>query len=161
MRKAIRGRRGIPRAAGRKRRAAIEQFELWQLGSLEWDYTAGFGVSGSRFDEGPWSELSIVTLRGPVVWPENTRYGHATLTIYGKRKLDDTEPRDGSPNFIGLVEAKGDELHVSAFVPFDRAHEFLTVAASGRFCSAQFFATSLRHRKAMVHSVQLSTEAAS
>jgi hypothetical protein len=140
-----------------RRKPSKHDFALWQLSSLRWDYTCGFGIGGTKFDDGPFREHSSMAVRGVITFPDDTRYRRATIAIYGGEP-DARAPVDGSPNFIGLLYARGDELTVSVTMPMSRIRELLILASSGQLRSAQFISTTLRYRQATVRNVQFSTE---
>lgn len=72
---------------GRKRRRRVRRKRdepvFYELHVSDWDYYYGFHVSDpkSRFDLGPYSEISTLTFKGAIVSPEGLKYERGEFTF--------------------------------------------------------------------------------
>lgn len=135
-----------------------EEFTGYLVRVKDWHYHYSFRATDpkSRWDPGPYHELSHVALKGDIVLPEKTTFTRATVTFSGRSGLmaqSDTE-KDRS---IGSVTASADELMAYVFVPMERIAELAIVAQSGRVQIVHFTATRLRYRIGLVVSVSIDT----
>ena len=154
--KANRGRK--PSRRRRKKRRVREEYVRYAMRPTNWDYYFSFHVSDpkSRWDPGPYSQLSTLSFEGDLIRPIGTRYKQVEVTLSARTGMMEERP-GGVYRSIGTLTANGDNLYAYVFVPAEFMFELAAVAQSGRVQAIDFSGTRLRYRSASLHSVSLTT----
>lgn len=140
----------------RTKRSSKEEHVSYLVRVADWNYYYSFAVSDpkSRWDPGPYNELTTVDFSGEIIRPEKCRYKRATVALSGRAgMLEETR----APISIGSLTANEDELSAYVFVPAQRAADLATAGASGRVQIVQFTATKLRYRSAQIINASVNT----
>ena len=144
----------------RKRRQSPKRDEIVQYAMAPemWNYYFGFRVSdGSRFDHGPYSGFSTLTLEGKLIAPEGLKYPRMRMTLSASKELLRDKVAEPATS-IGMLSAQGNVIDAYIFIPAESMAELTSVAHSGCLKVATVNGTRLRWRSAVAKSVSISTE---
>lgn len=132
------------------------QRTIYQIKLSGWDFSWSFSLALSNnfmAGEHHYYEHLILTLKGEVLYPENFKYPEVECQLYADpRLLQDKAP----PKGIGSMTASGTRLIAYIAVPRERIDTL--VGAAERLQSLELNATPLHYRRALVMSINLSTE---
>ena len=141
----------------RRGRPQLEmQRTIYQIKLSGWEFSWSFSLAlpnSFKAGEGHYHENLILTLKGEVLYPENFKYPEVECQLYADPQLiQDIAP----PKGIGSITASGKRLVAYIAVPRERIDTL--VGAAERLQSLELNATPLHYRRALVMSINLSTE---
>ncbi len=145
--------------AVRKRRKPKVEIVHYEVEVNDWDLYYSFALDDGRelFDPGPYYELQLLKLNGRLIWPEDIKYVHCTVTLSAKVGLR-KEKWETPPLAIGSLNAYDDRIEAYVTIPAERVSELTVVAASGKIKRVELTGTKLKWRKGLVSNVGVSTE---
>lgn len=148
----------LPRKKRKRRKSNREEYVSYLVRLTGWNYHYSFSLNDPkrRWGPGPYNEHSGVIFEGDVIRPEGCKYERAIITLSARAGLLQEKMAE-HPTCVGSLTAVGTELSAYVFVPAERLAELTSVAASGRVQIAQFTATKVRFRSALVRNVSLDT----
>lgn len=144
----------------RKRRPCRkrDEPEHYLIRVKEWDCYYSFRVSDpkSRFDDGPYSELTTLTFSGELLEPDNSKYSKALLTLSAHADMMDVRGLE-PPKSIGSLSAHEDTLSAYVFVPTEHMAKLMLLANSGKVQTASIVGSRLRYRSGSIQNISLDT----
>ena len=142
--------------SGRGRLSREIQRVLYQIKFHGWDVSWSFGLASSyysRADEGSYSEYMILTLKGKVIYPDGFKYPDVECQLSADPRLSqDVAP----PTSIGSLTAT--ESRLMAYIPVRRGRMGGLIAGAYQFLNLELNTTPLRYRRALIMSVNVSSE---
>lgn len=141
----------------RRGRPRLEtQRTIYQIKLSGWKFSWSFSLAlpnNFKAGEGHYHEHLILTLKGEVLYPESFKYPEVECQLYADpRLIQDIAP----PKGIGSMTASGTRL--VAYIAVPREQIDTLVGAAERLQSLELNATPLHYRRALVMSINLSTE---
>lgn len=142
----------------RRRQKGSDELVSYEIQVADWDFYYNFRVSDpkSRFDRGPFSELSTLTLNGNMVAPGNIKYELGKLTLSARSGMM-TERYTENPQNIGTLSVEGGVLTAYVFVPAERLAELTALVSSGKIKIACISGSKLRYRSGFARSISIRT----
>ena len=144
---------------GRRRGRPREEYELYIIEVLKWEYYYEFSShSQTRYDDAGYHRTETLTFSGRLALPEGLRYQNIVVNLIADKDFTPVAP-EGFRAVIGTLYGAGDTLHAHVFVPGDHMAQVVAVAASGRVRVVSFTGTPLKRRSGSIRNVSVSTSA--
>lgn len=145
-------------AKGKRQSRAAEQYLSYALLVDGWDchYSLRGSDPKSRWDPGPYSEISTITFSGEFIRPTKPRFGQGIVTLSARAGMLLEEAQAGA-RAIGSLRAGADNLEAYVFIPAEQTAALTSLAGTGRLQIIRLWATKLRYRSGKIYSISLDT----